>query len=231
MLTGIIDSGQKIITDGLVLHLDAAQLRSYPGSGTTWTDLSGNGNSGTLTNSPTFDSANGGSLNFDGINDYLALSAYNNLNFQYGSQEIWVQLDAVNPTGPLQRILDRNNVLAGTFSFLYDGTNISARVRNTANTIAIVNYITPETNNWTCYSMTYDGTTIRAYINGNLDNSSTAISGAINTSGTYAMYIMSQNNINQFTDGKLSIVRMYNRALSATEILQNYNATKSRFGL
>jgi hypothetical protein len=61
----------KIVTSGLVLALDAADKNSYPGSGTTWTDLSGNGNNGTLVNGPTFSSANGGSIVFDGVDDYV----------------------------------------------------------------------------------------------------------------------------------------------------------------
>lgn len=68
-------NGPKIITDGLVLCLDAAGTKSYPGNGTTWTDLSGNGNNGTLINGPTFSSDNGGSLVFDGSNEWVACSA------------------------------------------------------------------------------------------------------------------------------------------------------------
>ena len=64
-------SGPNIVEDGLVLALDAGNTKSYPGSGTTWTDLSGKGNNGTLTNGPTFDSGNGGAIFFDGGNDYV----------------------------------------------------------------------------------------------------------------------------------------------------------------
>ena len=72
--------GPSIITQGLVLALDAADRNSYPGSGTTWTDLSGNGNTGTLTNGPTYNSANGGSIVFDGSNDYVNFSYNSSLN-------------------------------------------------------------------------------------------------------------------------------------------------------
>jgi len=64
-------TGPNIVTSGLVLQLDAANTKSYPGSGTTWTDLSGNGNNGTLTNSPTFSSANGGIFTFNGTNQFI----------------------------------------------------------------------------------------------------------------------------------------------------------------
>jgi hypothetical protein len=64
--------GPHIVTDGLILSLDAANNKSYPRSGTTWNDLSGNGNNGTLVNGPTFSSANGGSIVFDGTNDVVS---------------------------------------------------------------------------------------------------------------------------------------------------------------
>jgi hypothetical protein len=60
----------SIVTDGLVLCLDAGNPKSYPGSGTTWTDLSGNGNNGTLVNGVGYSGDNLGSLSFDGVNDY-----------------------------------------------------------------------------------------------------------------------------------------------------------------
>ena len=87
-------TGPNIITDGLVLALDAANSRSYPGTGTTWSDLSGNGNSGTLTNGPTFNSGNGGSIVFDGVDDNISFSG-NTFNYSPGtsgevSLEIWV---------------------------------------------------------------------------------------------------------------------------------------------
>ena len=69
----------RIVTNGLVLALDAANIKSYPGSGTTWTDLSGIGNNGTLTNGPTYSSANGGSLVFNGTDNYVSLPA-NSIN-------------------------------------------------------------------------------------------------------------------------------------------------------
>jgi len=67
----VYNNGPKIVTSGLVLALDAGNTKSYPGSGTVWTDLSGNGNTGTLTNGPTFNSSNGGSIVFDGVDDFV----------------------------------------------------------------------------------------------------------------------------------------------------------------
>ena len=67
----------RVVTDGLVLCLDAGNVKSYPGSGTTWTDLSGKGNTGTLTNGPTYSSANGGSIVFDGVDDRVSGTSFN----------------------------------------------------------------------------------------------------------------------------------------------------------
>ena len=67
----------RIVTDGLVLYLDAANQRSYPGSGTTWSDISRGGNNGTLVNGPTFDPGNGGSIVFDGVDDYVSIPDIN----------------------------------------------------------------------------------------------------------------------------------------------------------
>ena len=96
--------GPNIVKDGLVLHLDAANYKSYPGSGTTWSDLSGNGNNGTLTNGPTFDSGNRGSIVFDGSNDFVYLSNPSSLAFGTGdfSIEIWCNPDSINE-GPSEQ--------------------------------------------------------------------------------------------------------------------------------
>jgi len=87
-------TGPNISTSGLVLALDAANTKSYPGSGTTWTDMSGNNNNGTLTNGPTFNSANGGSIVFDGSNDFVTLGNQSVLGFTNGifSVEAWVYI-------------------------------------------------------------------------------------------------------------------------------------------
>ena len=102
--------GPSIITDGLVLNLDAANKRSYPGSGTTWHDLTKNKVIGTLTNGPTY---SGGSLVFNGTSSYITLGTNSNLNFGTGDFTIdcWYKLSATTPND--QGIL---NDIAGTFS-------------------------------------------------------------------------------------------------------------------
>ena len=97
--------------DGLVLCLDAANTRSYPGSGTTWADLSGNGNSGTLTNGPTYSSANGGFLSFDGTNDYVDLGQSNKFASTNLTLDVWLNL----PSGTNQGVRPISNQNGGGF--------------------------------------------------------------------------------------------------------------------
>ena len=94
-----VEDYKNIITRGLVLHLDASALESYPGSGTSWSDLSGNNNNGTLTNGPTFSSGNQGYINFDGTNDYVTIPDSSNWDFGTGvfTIDLWIYLDGAQP--------------------------------------------------------------------------------------------------------------------------------------
>ena len=93
-----IKHSPRIVTDGLVLYLDAANTKSYPGSGTTWTDISGKSNNGTLTNGPTFDSGNKGTIVFDGSNDYVSETSGLSDSLLQGDWSIsfWANFDVVN---------------------------------------------------------------------------------------------------------------------------------------
>ena len=85
------DYNPSIVTDGLVLCVDAANTKSYPGSGTTWTDISSKGNNGTLTNGPTFSSGNGGAIVFDGTNDYVDFGSQV-ANLSTSTISFWIKL-------------------------------------------------------------------------------------------------------------------------------------------
>jgi hypothetical protein len=131
----------KIVTDGLVLCLDAANSRSYPGSGTTWFDLSGNGNNGTLANGPTFNANNNGSIVFDGTNDYVEITNRNtNLEFQ-PSQAFTVSTWFKTTTIPTTGSLVANMLASGTFSgydLWFNGSNqMACHLINSWNTDAV----------------------------------------------------------------------------------------------
>ena len=224
--------GPKIVSDGLVLCLDAADRNSYTGSGATWIDLSNNNNTGTLTNGPTFSSANGGSILFDGIDDYCIIGNLINLNNISATHEIWVKLNA--PTNGLQQqIFARTNTNAGTFNITKALTNVfQMNYRNSANTQANIILNTAPSTNWIHIVITYKGSIFNAYINGVLDSTTSAVTGALNTGGTFAMALAAQaTGTTAFCSCLIGLARAYNRALSANEVLQNFNATRNRFGI
>jgi hypothetical protein len=233
---GIIQSikrgGGSIVTDGLVLHLDAGNTASYPGSGTTWTDLSGNGNDMTLINGPTFDSGNGGSIVFDGTNDRAERNPINVGNSFTISA--WVYF---NNTNNLQNILSNSwsyNSLQG-FSFqTYSNSSFYLSVEGDG-PYRITSSNSYTANTWFNAVATYDGTTIKMYVNGIELSYSDGSSAAVTISyGPTLLYLSAQNAFGApdwFMSGKISQIALYNRALSAAEIESNYNALKGRYGL
>lgn len=239
MLTGIIDSGQKIVTNGLVFHLDAAQLRSYPGSGTTWSDISGNGYNGTLTNGPTFDSGNGGSIVFDGTNDY-SISQNTNLNLSTNSNFtyfLWFYpnfnsnlnsgraLLNFTGAGPVfsRSYLRWENTSLGFYLDIADNTGGSAWYTNPKPTFS--------SNTWNCLSFTHSSVNNGIfYFNGQaISTSNGGVKATTVVNNPITVGYGSVNNY--YHNGRISNVLIYTNNLTSTEIQQNYNATKSRFGL
>jgi hypothetical protein len=231
MNPGVIDSGQKIITRGLVFHVDAAQKRSYSGSGTAWNDLSGNGNNGTLINGPTFDSGNGGSITFDGIDEYASfgndssLETYDDFTYELwtyyqdnstgGAPILFYKLGAIN----MERYTDSNprDWLMYCFGLSNPGYYTSGINIADDNWYQLV-FVRNKTNQTvTFYTNNVKGTEIGS------------ITGSI-TSGTGDLEISTQFSNNSYK-GKVSIARIYNVALTETEIGQNWNANKIRYGL
>ena len=224
----------RIVTQGLVLHLDAADKNSYPGTGTAWNDLSGSGNNGTLTNGPTFNNTNGGSIVFDGANDFINTPA------QIGTQltgnftfTIWAKRNG-----------DSSSAIGGLISnewhTEFTGVSMFLRNNNTSITIEAGNgttrpayVLTPSgfTNMiWNLYTLTYEGTTAKVYLNGQLIDSRT-VAVLQNPARGVVLGRWAASFNSYYLNGEISNAGVYNRALSATEILQNYNATKPRFGL
>jgi len=229
----------KIITDGLVLCLDAANTKSYPGSGTVWSDLSRGGNNGTLTNGPTFNSANGGSIVFDGVDDRVDCSS-NNLSSGNSPFSVTAWVNTNLTTRELLFGLDDESHL-DINAYQVNGTTISFHRFNSFVMYApIGSFTTGEVQHvaWTYNGTTMNESNAKMYVNGVLLTNyqfsynagpfnydfNTNINNFI--SNKYTNY----SSASQYT-GNLYGLQLYNRALSSTEILQNYNATKSRFGL
>jgi len=213
----------KIITNGLVLSLDAANNKSYPGSGTTWTDLSGNNNNGTLTNGPTFSDSNGGVIVFDGTNDYVPIGTS---GFPFGSSagtlSVWAKTNTIS-SGYIW-IVSYGTALGSQSRFL--GINSSTYLFGGYGDD--INASGVPLNTWFNMVGVYDGTNAFLYINGNLVSGPTAKSW--NTIANNAQ-LGRQTNGSEYWNGNISQASIYNRTLSSDEVLQNYNATKSRFGL
>jgi hypothetical protein len=211
----------KIVTDGLVLYLDAANTRSYPGSGTVWSDLSRGGNNGTLTNGPTFNSGNGGSIVFDGSNDYVSVSSSTSLN-EPKTIESWIYVTSQQTAMILSRGIGNYELYTFTDGFVYTywGNAFNASINNPSVTLNV----------WNQFCFTLSGTTETVYKNGSLIGSRT-LNATPSYSNTGNLDIARRNTNTLYLNGRIPNIKIYNRALSSTEILQNYNATKTRFGL
>ena len=229
----------KIVTDGLVMYLDAANSKSYPGSGTTWSDLSRGGNNGTLVNGPTFSSGNGGNLTFNGTNQYVS-TPIQNLS-RPCTFSTWVNFN--NLTG-FQTIFGQDTSTAisrGRFYFQKAGGTTEGLILNVVNfsivlsnnTIVVVNAINPVvTNQWYNYSAVLTTTTLSLYENGILQNTVSDSNTFLTPNTTIVLNAgYFSNAIADYVNGKSSSFLIYNRSLTTTEVLQNYNATKTRFGL
>lgn len=223
-----------IVTDGLVMYLDAANSKSYPGAGTTWTDISRNGNNGILTNGPTFNSANLGSIVFDGVDDYVDVGNNASLSLSAMTIAAWVK-PSTNVSNYRGIIMDesvggspwnyRLFLNQGNGVVIYD--MIGSGYGSVSSTYSVAD------NNWhyICGVRTVVNGTLNLYIDGVLNTTGTDSSNR-STLGNRVWIGRSPYNGGSYPFiGDIPITQIYNRALSATEILQNYNATKTRYGL
>ncbi len=219
-----ISRGPKVVTNGLSLYLDAANSSSYPGSGTTWTDISGNNRNGSLTNGPTFNSSNGGSIVFDGTNDFVSVASDANiLSTTAYTKTVWFYVTSF--------ATDNNLISAGSSGqhalWLFTSNKLNAGHNGNWNTV--VSTTTLVLNRWYFGSVTFNNTSGWVlYLNGVQE--ATSVSTTTFT-GTGTISIGSYQNLGNYFTGRIATATVYNRVLSSSEILQNYNATKSRFGL
>ena len=234
-----IRRGPNIVRDGLVLALDTANPTSYPGSGVIWKDQTINQNNGTLTNGPTFSEDGGGSIVFDGVNDTTNFGNILNIGLNSWTMSCWVKFTTGSGTfGIMGKTSYRSNI--GRYTLYVDGGNIYALFQPSVNAICSTS-ITPYLDNkFHNLCMTINRTNfLTLYIDGMVKGIPTNISSTSNinlNTSTDFLYIGSYaNNTGQlpsfFLNGGIANASIYNRALSSSEILQNYNALKSRFGL
>ena len=207
----------RIVTDGLVLCFDAGDRMSYPGAGTTWTDLSKNRNNGTLVNGPTFNSANGGSVVFDGTNERISINS-TNIGSTF-TAFMWVKFDSIG--GVLAGHQSNNN--GGYIFWVSDSNTIYASTTGGYGNISNAGLVTDQ---WVLLTNVRTGTSASLYKNSIVLGSFT-MGSADNILSSIGSYSGGGYRLN----GQIGLMQVYNRALPAAEITQNYKATKGRFGL
>jgi len=223
----------SIVMNGLVLALDAGNRKSYSGSGTTWNDLSGRGNTGTLVNGVGYNSGNGGSLSFDGTDDYVINSSTTDIPTGNSSRTIqfWVYPKAdtnnfiqlgTGGGGNQVYIVNFYNI-TGTRYLFTDGVNA-------ANNLTISGAQLPTLNTWNHITFGSSGQNWFYYVNA-VSQASGTWSTTINTIGQKVIIGKRDDTVQLTTNGNISQVSIYNRALSASEIQQNFNALRGRFGI
>lgn len=234
-LISLMPKTPGIITSNLILNLDAGNTASYPGTGTTWTDLSTNGKNATLNNGVGYSSLNGGSLTFDGTNDQCTLPVCNFPSSGARTLNVWIKPNTLSTirtifsyggTGALTsnplhiNVLSAGDVYWGfnNADFYVPGTQLS-------------------TTAWTNICCTYAGgnlntTNVKIYING-VQKTLTTTGGNLNQipNTTNMNYTISYDNNSRYYNGNTSIISFYNIELTQSEITQNFNAIKSRYGL
>ena len=229
----------RITTSGLTLCLDAANIKSYPGSGTTWRDLSGNGRNGTLTNGPTFSSSNGGSLVFDGSDDYVSTTydvSWNNtnsvtINFVIKPASLSGNYPFLGkgPSNWEWQFLQNS----GALQFVYWNTSGG----HTNGPIPNIDNVFTSLTEWVYIDTVWNHVDNKLYFykNASLINTTTWVDASINQNRTDGINI--GGNIYQwsaqgrFWNGSFSGLKFYDRALTADEITQNFNALRGRYSL
>jgi hypothetical protein len=227
---------ESIITNGLVMNLDAGFTPSYPTTTTTWYDVSSGGNNGTLTNGPTFNSANGGSIVFDGVDDYIGVpNGYTSVmkGNDYWTVSLWFKANGFGCCGPV--LISPGNgqleyfdlflqVSNGTVYFSAGGgagsNYLSGNISMTTNVVYNVVFVKTGINTGKFYLNTSDIS---------LSASGTGLGAMPNVNADFKIGAFKQSQWD--LNGNIYNTLMYNRALSSTEVLQNYNAQKGRFGL
>jgi len=235
----------KMITDGLMLYLDAANTRSYPGTGTTWTDLSRSENMGTLINGPTFNSGNGGNIVFDGTNDLVEATGIESITSF--SISVWFKMTGPGNTGGFTNtyynsLFGINSITNPTTRRILVSTSTNPSIAEGRILVQMggSNYFSDNasvgittTNAWNNVVYTFTPNTARLYIN------SIAQTSQSNSSVTFPFVSDSKLYVGAYSNpivayamlGNIAQTQVYNLALSASEISQNFNATRARFGV
>lgn len=226
---------ETISTNGLVMCVDAGFTASYSTSGSSWYDVSLSGGTATLQNSPTYSSSSGGIITFSKTSSQYA-TLPNIGSKSVWTCEVWVRFSS-SLTGQISSVITNQFNGASSLNFSIGTNNAPSSYNIVAgffdgawrNTTGFA----PTLNTWYQIAGTYDGSTIRQYVNGSASGGTLNYAGTPTSGGQIRMMgrwdtLAGSGN---YIDGDLAIARIYNRALTDAEILQNFNAQKGRFGL
>jgi len=215
---------EGIVTDGLVFNLDAGSTISYPRNGNTWYDLSGNGNHGTLINSPSFSTDNGGGIVFDGSNDSVQLYKDGvELGFVENSFSVTIWYNADNTTNNAPLFSSAGGGYRKYLHYVLRGhLHMGFYSNDTSNG-------SPSTNTTYCASFVYDSSALtqKIYVNGSLNATGSSKPPLLSGGGDFKI----GGRYSGWYDGKIFQIMAHSKALTSEEVLQNYNAQKGRFGL
>ncbi len=234
--------GPNIVRDNLFLHLDAGSYRSYPGTGTTWIDLSGNGNSGTLVDSPTFSSGSQGHFAFVGTNDRVSFTDFTDIDLTDTTLSMWFKMDTLSYDAMLfsKGALTTSQPLVIWFDVTVSDADLGS---GNTNTIDVLTYDGSVQHRVAAPTNTINSTTeifcldivikpstnqIIIYVDGvDVANNTKTWNGIANNTLEYTLASVPANGTNM--DGNIYNSKIYTKALSADEVLQNYNVLKGRY--
>jgi len=227
-----VKNRNSIVTDGLVFYVDAGNEDSYAGSGTTWSDLVGS-DDGTFSATPTTDSANGGSIVFDGTDDTVSFTEFSTSGLSSFTLDVWVYIDDDQSDGTV--IGQWGDPSSRSFLIWWD-VGVTANFRFIVQNPSAQNTITSESddnannNDWNHVVATFDSASqIKLYVNNVLTDAPSHASTPFTLRTTSGFEIGDDSSDSRWLDGKVSSAKIYNRVLSASEVTQNYNALKNRF--
>ena len=218
----------KIVTDGLVLCLDAANKKSYPGSGTTWTDLSGKNNNGILTDGPTFNTTNKGSFTFDGIDDFVQCET--SINVTSASFIAWIKRNG-NQADYSGIVISVYTAVAAGINFR-EANDLGYHWGTTSEPYLFVSGLSIPDLEWCMCAATISPSEANLYVGTSSGIDSSTHTFSHNSTALEDIQIGQYDYFGErFYKGNIAVTQVYNRALSTAEIQQNFNALRGRFGI
>ena len=231
-LNGTVNFTPSPVVAGLQLYLDAGNVSSYPGTGTTWTDLSGNGRTGTLTTGPTYSTTNGGSIVFDGSDDYVQCTG--SLTVTEATFVAWIRRNGTQI--PYSGIIFSRGAGSNISGLAISQTGIPNQIGYTWNALSTTYFFTSNLTipdlTWCMIAVSVTSTAATLYLCQS-SGVTTATNTIIHPSTVLDDIKIAQDEAvgNRFFKGNIAVAQLYNRALTAAEITQNYEAFRGRFGL